>query len=638
MTDAAPADDSSLSAKFIEKIETRLRDNKRVRYELPFGGRIHIDRQLPFLCVYRNPSVRHDDGTERLVVSQPSYILATGKQAFHDDLSCLVETVVRTLHPIFGAFWVLEIWTYHPNSENGTNEIPTLKVEQPAFEVRLPETPQSAVTLQSLRKNLTNIQVQKVKSDVNIVQGEKIAPPRLNPVLTDEQIEKLGCWLYGLNVRPIYRQDETGDLLPQVHRSFTRRFTTALQHIFYELAINHTSFHPKHYHFMGRRSVVKAVWEIDEQLAQVSRSYNFLLQVTPVNITDGWQQFLHSKFKKIPIFQYRPTPFEIALLKRELWNIRIEKLEDPVIESLFREKRREIDIELTMLIHRNSARFLYGGLQLYGDPSPELVQASRRLISKIRSLPEPQTYHSLTADEFSQYAEQEIEYYRQQYPELKSSVTVRDDVATMMVSNGDLLIGSSYMIPEDRINALLQHEVGTHILTTYNGRSQRLQQLSIGLAGYQPLQEGLAVLTEYLVDGLNLDRLALLAGRVLAVKMMVNGADFVETFHELVKNYGFDEETAYMMTMRVHRGGGFAKDAVYLGGLISVLDYIAHRGDLQPLFFGKIAARHIPIIQELRRRGVLQPPPLQPHYLSMPSAQERLSKLRNKHTTVFDLI
>jgi len=130
----------------------------------------------------------------------------------------------------------------------------------------------------------------------------------------------------------------------------------------------------------------------------------------------------------------------------------------------------------------------------------------------------------------------------------------------------------------------------------------------------------------------------LLAGRVLAVKMMVNGADFVETFRELVENYSFDEETAYMMTMRVHRGGGFAKDAVYLGGLINVLDYVAHRGDLQPLFVGKIATRHIPIIQELRRRGVLQPPPLQPYYLSMPMAQERLSKLRHKHTSVFDLV
>jgi hypothetical protein len=53
----------------------RLEANKRIRRNLPRWGRIHIDRQLPFLCVYRQPTRRRDDGTERLIMGQPAYLI-----------------------------------------------------------------------------------------------------------------------------------------------------------------------------------------------------------------------------------------------------------------------------------------------------------------------------------------------------------------------------------------------------------------------------------------------------------------------------------------------------------------------------------------------------------------------------------
>ena len=81
-----------------------------------------------------------------------------------------------------------------------------------------------------------------------------------------------------------------------------------------------------------------------------------------------------------------------------------------------------------------------------------------------------------------------------------------------MVSNGNLLIGRKAKIPASRVDALVQHEVGTHLLTYFNGRAQPFQMLYTGLAGYEEMQEGIAVLSEYLVDGLSVPRLRLLAG------------------------------------------------------------------------------------------------------------------------------
>ena len=76
------------------------------------------------------------------------------------------------------------------------------------------------------------------------------------------------------------------------------------------------------------------------------------------------------------------------------------------------------------------------------------------------------------------------------------------------------------------------------------------------------------------------------------------------------------------------RGGGLVKDAVYLRGLIHVLDYLSQGGDLAQLYIGKIAASHIGVIEELRHRKILHPPPLQPRFLEYAPAQQRLADLR----------
>ena len=80
--------------------------------------------------------------------------------------------------------------------------------------------------------------------------------------------------------------------------------------------------------------------------------------------------------------------------------------------------------------------------------------------------------------------------------------------------------------------------------------------------------------------------------------------------------------------MRVYRGGGLTKDAVYLRGLAAILRYVQKGGDLNPLLVGKMAVEHIPIIKELQYRNVLKPVPIVPRYLQDAAALERLERLR----------
>jgi len=213
-------------------------------------------------------------------------------------------------------------------------------------------------------------------------------------------------------------------------------------------------------------------------------------------------------------------------------------------------------------------------------------------------------------------AREEIAYYKKIYPEIASKVEVRDDIASgAMVSNGNFLINRHSTFAKKRVEALINHEIGTHVLTYYNGYSQPFKQLHTGLCGYDEMQEGIAVLSEYLCGGLTPARLKTLAARVIAVDSMIRGEGFVRTFALLHETYSMAPKSAFGITSRVYRGGGLTKDAVYLRGFLDVLEYVREGGKLDLLFIGKIAASHIPLIQELLYRKVLHEPPLFPRYL-----------------------
>ena len=366
--------------------------------------------------------------------------------------------------------------------------------------------------------------------------------------------------------------------------------------------------------------------------------YDFLLLVTPINIDQSWNKFKSRKFEKSPIFYYRPIPINPSALKSKLYSIPIEQIEDPTLANLFHEKQIEIERTLSMLRDRRTRNFFYGSMQLYGDIDDELKTTAIKILKNTIPHPhDPSQSQYFNAHYFAQKAEEELNFYRKIKPDISSKVQVRDDITGLMVSKGNLLLGSKITIHESRVEALLQHEVGTHVLTYINGKVQPFQQLYNGLAGYDELQEGIAVLSEYLVGGLTNTRLRLLAGRVIAASHLIDGASFVETYRELNKKFDFTQKIAYTITARVYRGGGLTKDAVYLRGLIKILNYFSNGGELKPLLIGKISSEHVPIIKELLARNVLEPVTLLPRYLENPKAVEKLNTLKNG-ITVFDLI
>lgn len=450
-------------------------------------------------------------------------------------------------------------------------------------------------------------------------------------MLTERETCDCKCIQFGLEIPPIYRDPATGEPWPRVLRDVRRSITLAVRRWSFQFLSSWTTLSPANYHVIGSRTIAKAVWEVDQGLAKVADSFDFLLLVTPVNTTEAWRGFQASKYQQTPVLQYRPIPVEPTLLKRSLFAVPIEKVDDPALYQIFREKQDELDRQITLLLDMNTPRFVHGSIQLYGGIDDELNSVAREMLKQMPpTVREKSSEPSLNAQAFAELAEAEFALFRHQWPDIKAQVQVREDIQTgLMVSKGSLLIGTDTSISASRAEALLQHEVGTHVLTYWNGRAQPFRQLYSGLAGYDPLQEGLAVLAEAFVGGLSRPRVRLLMGRVVAARLMTDGATFVDTFRELHDTWGFPARTAFTITLRIYRGGGLTKDAVYVRGIGQLMDYLREGGELEPLLIGKIALEHVPLIQELKAREILVPPPLRPRFLDAPEFEPQMNRIRS---------
>jgi uncharacterized protein (TIGR02421 family) len=565
-------------------------------------------------------------------MGEAAYLTIDARKRLHQGLSQLVRSLAENSVKRFGSFLIVEIWTTDPVLS--TDAV----TPEPGFSIVSSRGGGPPVIVDTLEKRLKQIRVHGRAADVDLMTVTSPRPPGLPALVPVRETAGSGCHLIGLGVKPVYLGDSSGEVFPLVRRALHRGLSTALKMTFFEFTRKHTRFEPAHYFALGRRRVVKAVWTVDRQLAELRGSFDFLLQVTPVNAEAAWAAFRKGRYRSAPTFLYRPLPFDPTLVKRQLYNIPLERIEDPTLAQLFREQQFEIDRRLTMLIDRGTAAFLPGSVPAFGVVDKPLMSLAEELLTRLPKRGRHDTGQGyLDARAFAERAENELNYYRSLHTGIEARIHVREDTVGLMVVRGNLLIGRSLKVPVSRVEALLQHEVGTHVLTHVNGRAQPFRQLALGLPGYEDLQEGLAVLAEYLVGGLDRSRVRQLAARVVAVRRLLDGASFVEVFKELTETHGFAKRAAFNITTRVFRGGGLTKDAAYLRGLARLLTYLGAGGELEPLFVGKIAEAHISMVQELRWRHVLSPPPLRPRYLTEPAATPRLQQL-SRGLTVLELV
>jgi len=625
VTVTTAADVASAEQYMLARVVSSLDGSRPFRVISSGGNRTHVDRDLPFMCAYHRGVSTPPSLARRIAASSAIHLLWERVDEDDEEPEAIVNAIAGCMKRLYPGFLLLEIKDLEPDPDAAADSpVPPLF----RFDLEVTGLAPETDVLDTVRKALVRNEIDYRHPTVRILrQGEAAALHDLNDV--DPSIARLT-----IGVPTIHRSPDGQREYPAIFHEMEAAVIDAVLRAAMAFARHGNTFRTMHHRALGRRAFVQAARTVDRQMTEISGSYDFLLDLTPINSAQALEEFRRGGAIASPAFRYRPLAISPGDLKRALYGINIGRIEDPSLEDLFREKQLEMDHQLTMLQCRCTPQFKDASRVLYGSIDEGVLSIAKSVIEAARDrsdedapahgddAPGSPDEELLDCHQILAAANRTIDWYRGMCPDFNASAVLRDDTPPgLMVSGSRLLISRQTRMQAHRLPSLLQHEVGVHLLTYFNGDAQGLRIFRAGLAGYERTQEGLAVFAEFATGGTGVKRLVLIAARVLAVHAMLDGASFIETFRLLRTAADMDEAAAFGVALRVYRSGGLSKDAIYLQGLLQVLQHVAGGGELEPFWYGKIAAHHFNVLQELRARGMLREPCVRPAFLSQPRGQ-----------------
>lgn len=349
-----------------------------------------------------------------------------------------------------------------------------------------------------------------------------------------------------------------------------------------------------------------SLFDIDSNLDRLVKKIELLSYLNPLNTEKEKQRFFSSKYTEEPILKYPKIKFHPYKLHRMFFSQRLERISDQKVQKLY----QDIIYYYSNMVQciqtiGEPKKFHYNSLRVYGTPTEKDVQNAQFILHHSDEKVGEEMDKIYSPEDAKNYFEEFSKQY--DFPlNIKFSTTIAADA---MVSNSTqtLLIKKNTKFSKNQLLTLANHEIGVHLVTTYNGIAQPLKIFSNGFPRNVETQEGLAVFSEYMSGALTLNRLKTLAYRVLASDSLIKGYSFSDTFDLIHGQYKLNRNDAFSITLRVHRGGGFTKDRLYLSGLKKIYKRYQRGEAMDNLLTGKVTMDYEADIVNLQNLGLANP-------------------------------
>lgn len=416
-----------------------------------------------------------------------------------------------------------------------------------------------------------------------------------------------------LEIKKVYMDELAGKAYPIIMNSLSQQFKDCLADISAFFARRYTSKKRSKRSDMLADKMDPAILNVDNRLYHVAKGLDTLQYINPINLPSEKKRFFKERGNYEPQFRYKPLQLDPYLFREQLYRLPVDSIRDPGIQALYRDVIDNLGGKIDMLVNIGQREFVYSSLKYYGEPSYADEKNAHYLLhcSEYEEIELATVGQDELAKRFTAAA---ADWGMQCKIEISNRL-----VASAMVSNSRkaVMLAKGITLPEKEAQALINHELGVHMATSLNAASQRLKVFTLGLPGNTLAQEGLAILNEYQSGNMTLQRLKGLALRVMAVKEMLKGGSFRHTFSYLLEEHGMSPDAAFKLTVRVHRGGGFTKDYLYLNGVSQAIS-LYEQQDISNLYVGKTGFAYLSIINEMIDRQLVNAPIHSPAWLKTP--------------------
>jgi uncharacterized protein (TIGR02421 family) len=378
------------------------------------------------------------------------------------------------------------------------------------------------------------------------------------------------------------------------------------------------------------------IQKLDDAVVQSSRKIKVLNALAwPVGIEEKFLEGWRKNNPQLPIVKLQPPDVKHEV--QELNGIVQQcNMNDPV-EKFLGETAQSYALAGQMLMQVGTPEFTKYSTRIYGRPDTVyklqgltavdgakfFLEITDQLLGNPAIQP---TETDISATDFAGWLKSEVDEFF-----LHDSVEVLVDQklsSKALAGATRIRVRGSAVFSQLDKDQLLYHEAFVHTATQLNGRKQlNLKSLGLGAPRTTRTQEGIAVMAELITNSIDLSRLRRIALRVIAVKMALDGADFIEVFKFFLAA-GQSEEESVKSAQRIFRGGAvkggvvFTKDAVYLQGLLEVHTFlrVAIRDNkpnlVRNLFSGRLTMADALRLDPYFQSGWLLPPTYIPLWAS----------------------
>jgi uncharacterized protein (TIGR02421 family) len=339
---------------------------------------------------------------------------------------------------------------------------------------------------------------------------------------------------------------------------------------------------------------------VDRYLSEADESLMLLKHVKPTNLTEEWER-AKADTRYSPLFQYAQPEANLSEIEERLVSLTID---DSPIGILFKKKRKELLQRMSLIRARGDARrFTDASSVLFGVPTSVLITSAQATLRgrQASDLP-PGPDDNLTAEQ----AQPLFENVLTEYGLHDWQVVIREHtVSRCTVGGRKVTLRKDATFSKRGLNALIAHEIETHVLTAENGEHQPFELFRRGFANYLDTQEGLAIYNQnrFLSP---FDEKRFGAVRNILATAFALEHSFINTREYLVDELGYDPEKALSKAIEVKRGiadtsepGGFTKGVVYFRGQRAIEQFLLQGGDLKRLYIGKIALEDLDLLEQI---------------------------------------
>lgn len=382
---------------------------------------------------------------------------------------------------------------------------------------------------------------------------------------------------------------------------------------------------------------LEIIQELSKRIVEAQRKIRILDSIK-------WDESIKSDFfknkgKKLPLvdkayYEKKPLPFDVKD-KQEEFRLILRDAQNQLgqysaITRMIKRQCEEYSRATEMLAFRGTSSFSEIAMELYGCPDdvfyvggPKMSQMGTLLFDVLTHL----TIQLQSEADVKRYTPQQAQeilqarlgHFFHHHPG-KVTVMVSDDmVADASAGADNIKLSQSAMFSERDLRYLEVHEGWVHVGTTLNGGLQPYCFfLSKGSPSCSVIQEGLAVITEVVTFSSYPSRILKITNRVIALDKVRQGANFLDIYRYFIE-CGLSELDSYYQTVRIFRGstptgGPFTKDLSYAKGFVLLYNYIRFAisqkrvGSIPLLFTGKLVLDDLPLLAELKERGLLTNP------------------------------